>query len=177
MRYEPRQSTNILRTSSTESGSLDKGGHCSLTLHPLPLPMGEVAAVRLPERALSVSFADSSPKGGAKRASSDKAQLILPENDTELHPMVLRILTSWRTHCPRRLAAKEQLTCLLSVLDQLFPRYTEHPLTPCFRNQGAFDYAYRSQLPTVLGKGMASRMLPMPVRYMTQRSKPRPKPA
>ena len=36
---------------------------------------------------------------------------------------------------------------------------------------------YRSQLPTVLGKGMASRMLPMPVRYMTQRSKPRPKPA
>ena len=36
---------------------------------------------------------------------------------------------------------------------------------------------YSSQLPTVLGKGMASRMLPMPVRYMTQRSKPRPKPA
>ena len=37
--------------------------------------------------------------------------------------------------------------------------------------------AYSSQLPTVLGKGIASRMLPMPVRYMTQRSKPRPKPA
>ena len=37
--------------------------------------------------------------------------------------------------------------------------------------------SYRLQFPTVLGKGMASRMLPMPVRYMTQRSKPRPKPA
>ena len=36
---------------------------------------------------------------------------------------------------------------------------------------------YSSQLPTVLGKGSTSRMLPMPVRYMTQRSKPRPKPA
>ena len=36
---------------------------------------------------------------------------------------------------------------------------------------------YRSQLRTVRGKGIASRMLPMPVRYMTQRSKPRPKPA
>ena len=35
---------------------------------------------------------------------------------------------------------------------------------------------YSSQLPTVRGKGMTSRMLPMPVRYMTQRSKPRPKP-
>ena len=68
---------------STRNASLDKGEHCSLTLHPLPLPMGEVAAVRLPERALSVSFADSSPKGGAKRASSDKDQFILPENDTE----------------------------------------------------------------------------------------------
>ena len=31
--------------------------------------MGEVAAVRLPESALSVSFADSSPKGGAKGAT------------------------------------------------------------------------------------------------------------
>ena len=27
---------------------------------------------------------------------------------------------------------------------------------------------YRSQLLTVLGKGITSRMLPMPVRYMTQ---------
>ena len=36
---------------------------------------------------------------------------------------------------------------------------------------------YSSQLLTVLGKGMASRMLPMPVMYMTIRSKPRPKPA
>ena len=36
---------------------------------------------------------------------------------------------------------------------------------------------YRSQLLTVLGKGITSRMLPMPVRYMTHRSKPKPKPA
>ena len=38
-------------------------------------------------------------------------------------------------------------------------------------------YNYRSQLPTVRGKGSTSRMFEMPVRYMTQRSKPRPKPA
>ena len=38
-------------------------------------------------------------------------------------------------------------------------------------------FFYSSQLPTVRGKGMTSRMFPMPVRYMTQRSKPRPKPA
>ena len=37
--------------------------------------------------------------------------------------------------------------------------------------------AYSSQLPTVRGNGSTSRMLEMPVRYMTQRSKPRPKPA
>ena len=55
---------------STRNASLDKGEHCSLTLHPLPLPMGEVAAVRLTERALSVSFADSSPKGGAETCLS-----------------------------------------------------------------------------------------------------------
>ena len=36
---------------------------------------------------------------------------------------------------------------------------------------------YSSQLPTVRGNGMTSRMLETPVRYMTQRSKPRPKPA
>ena len=35
---------------------------------------------------------------------------------------------------------------------------------------------YSSQLPTVRGNGSTSRMLEMPVRYMTQRSKPRPKP-
>ena len=37
--------------------------------------------------------------------------------------------------------------------------------------------AYSSQLPTVRGNGSTSRMLEMPVRYMTQRSNPRPKPA
>ena len=36
---------------------------------------------------------------------------------------------------------------------------------------------YSSQLPTVRGNGSTSRMLEMPVRYMTQRSKPRPNPA
>ncbi|GEM_PF-6751928 len=36
---------------------------------------------------------------------------------------------------------------------------------------------YSSQLFTVRGNGMTSRMLPMPVRYITQRSNPRPKPA
>ena len=41
----------------------------------------------------------------------------------------------------------------------------------------AGKFAYSSQLLTVLGKGMASRMLPTPVMYMTMRSKPRPKPA
>ena len=86
---------------STRNASLDKGEHCSLTLHPLPLPMGEVAAVRLTERALSVSFADSSPKGGAKRASSDKDQFILPENNTEPVPNGVTITEILRTHCPR----------------------------------------------------------------------------
>ena len=68
--------------------------------------------------------------------------------------------------------------------------YQNTPLRKMVLHKGAFcviirlsrfrsknEGFYRSQLPTVLGKGMASRMLPMPVRYMTQRSKPRPKPA
>ena len=39
------------------------------------------------------------------------------------------------------------------------------------------NWNYNSQFFTVLGKGMTSRMLPIPVRYITQRSNPRPKPA
>ena len=35
---------------------------------------------------------------------------------------------------------------------------------------------YKSQFLTVLGNGITSRMLPMPVRYITQRSNPRPNP-
>jgi len=42
---------------------------------------------------------------------------------------------------------------------------------------GRAEILYNSQLFTVLGKGITSRMLDIPVRYMTQRSKPRPKPA
>ena len=38
-------------------------------------------------------------------------------------------------------------------------------------------FYHNSQFFTVLGKGMTSRMLPIPVRYITQRSNPRPKPA
>ena len=53
------------------------------------------------------------------------------------------------------------------------------------KNDGVFQFGntvilyhiYKSQLLTVRGKGMTSRMLPMPVKYITQRSKPRPKPA
>ena len=37
-------------------------------------------------------------------------------------------------------------------------------------------FFYRSQFFTVLGYGSTSRMLAMPVIYMTQRSNPRPKP-
>ena len=37
--------------------------------------------------------------------------------------------------------------------------------------------AYSSQLFTVLGNGITSRILPIPVRYITQRSNPSPKPA
>ena len=37
--------------------------------------------------------------------------------------------------------------------------------------------SYSSQLLTVLGNGMTSRMLDMPVRYITQRSNPSPNPA
>ena len=36
---------------------------------------------------------------------------------------------------------------------------------------------YSSQFFTVLGKGITSRMFPMPVRYITHLSKPSPKPA
>ena len=36
---------------------------------------------------------------------------------------------------------------------------------------------YSSQLPTVLGKGITSRMFDTPVRYITHLSNPRPKPA
>ena len=38
-------------------------------------------------------------------------------------------------------------------------------------------YSYNSQLPTVRGNGITSLMLDTPVKYITQRSKPRPKPA
>ena len=51
--------------------------------------------------------------------------------------------------------------------------YENSPTKP----SGCFIFHYSSQLPTVLGKGRTSRMLPIPVRYITQRSKPRPKPA
>ncbi len=59
-----------------------KGESCSFAPHPLPLPLGEVAAVRLTERAagrcitLSVTAKDrdSSPKGRAKGASLEKEQ-------------------------------------------------------------------------------------------------------
>ena len=37
--------------------------------------------------------------------------------------------------------------------------------------------SYNSQLPTVRGNGITSRMFDTPVRYITQRSKPSPKPA
>ena len=37
-------------------------------------------------------------------------------------------------------------------------------------------YSYNSQLPTVRGNGITSLMLDTPVRYITQRSKPRPNP-
>ena len=36
---------------------------------------------------------------------------------------------------------------------------------------------YNSQLFTVLGNGITSRIFPIPVRYITQRSNPRPNPA
>ena len=39
------------------------------------------------------------------------------------------------------------------------------------------DYSYNTQLPTVRGNGITSLMLDTPVKYITQRSKPRPKPA
>ena len=45
------------------------------------------------------------------------------------------------------------------------------------RNLGAHPKFQNSALPTVRGWGSTSRMLAMPVRYMTIRSKPRPKPA
>ena len=41
----------------------------------------------------------------------------------------------------------------------------------------SYIITYKSQLFTVLGNGMTSRMLPIPVRYITQRSNPRPNPA
>ena len=45
------------------------------------------------------------------------------------------------------------------------------------RNLGAHPKFQNSALPTVRGWGSTSRMLAMPVRYMTIRSNPRPKPA
>ena len=59
-----------------------KGESCSFAPHPLPLPLGEVAAVRLTERATGCFIAlsvtakdrDSSPKGRAKGASLEKEQ-------------------------------------------------------------------------------------------------------
>ena len=45
------------------------------------------------------------------------------------------------------------------------------------RNLGAHPKFQNSALPTVRGWGSTSRMLAMPVRYITIRSKPRPKPA
>ena len=48
----------------------------------------------------------------------------------------------------------------------------------CFRNHLRYEIQfYNSQLFTVLGNGITSRILDIPVRYMTQRSNPSPNPA
>ena len=52
------------------------------------------------------------------------------------------------------------------------PPQAENPA----KQDSIFTIDYSSQLPTVLGNGITSRMLPIPVRYITQRSKPRPNP-
>ena len=39
------------------------------------------------------------------------------------------------------------------------------------------EFPYSSQFPTVLGNGTTSLIFPIPVRYITHLSKPRPKPA
>ena len=48
---------------------------------------------------------------------------------------------------------------------------------PIFAYRGIGIIHYRSQLFTVRGNGITSLMLPIPVIYITQRSKPSPKPA
>ena len=45
------------------------------------------------------------------------------------------------------------------------------------RTPGSLIFCQKSALPTVRGWGRRSRMLETPVRYITSRSKPRPKPA
>ena len=54
-----------------------------------------------------------------------------------------------------------------------------HGPPPLFRHpaQPGFLANQYSALPVVRGKGSTSRMFCMPVRYITSRSKPRPKPA
>ena len=60
-----------------------------------------------------------------------------------------------------------------------FVRYAyvcKHP-THIFQNDTLLRIYYKSQLFTVRGNGITSLMLPIPVIYITQRSKPSPKPA
>ena len=44
------------------------------------------------------------------------------------------------------------------------------------KGRGGLLFLYNSQLLTVRGNGTTSRILPIPVRYITQRSNPRPNP-
>ena len=74
----------------------------------LASPSGRGA--RRAERALSVSFADSSPKGGAKGAPAPVRETpIRTAYDTEHPPMVLRLVAAIVTNLPPAMPANTNL--------------------------------------------------------------------
>lgn len=71
------------------------------------------------------------------------------------------------------------LPVLLFICSCPFSTHTspEIVLLRVYGKYGSFIPFYSSQLFTVLGNGMTSRIFAIPVRYITQRSNPRPNPA
>ena len=86
-----------------------------------------------------------------------------------------------RVHTRQRVHTAREILELQSATSKKGNRSTETelllPFAYCLLPYIRLPESHSSQLLTVRGKGSTSRMLPMPVRYMTQRSKPRPKPA
>ena len=137
---------------------------------PLPLPANDGSS--LLRMAACYSFRSTRYLvGGITDATSFGARRIFfadfSVRKLEIHRVFLRFQTSIRQKIFR---------CVFSTVTSRLPLSFATTIVSVFPG-GVKKIPYSSQLPTVRGKGSTSRMLLIPVRYITQRSKPRPKPA